>query len=239
MDGILDQFQQRYQQLRAMREAGQLSPQQFLTELQRLRWQDGRGVWWTINQDGIYMYFDGRQWILAQPVQIIPNPPQAPAKAPAAASYKVQVPAQPRPAASLLPVQTPPAPRTTKSGLSLRKFAPILAIIPSLVLGALWFLYTLIGAFRTKSIGGLDCITPLIVGGLPLLFLVLKKPSDKLLLPLKPIIQRVPKLLRLGIALAVPLLLGCGCSTITSSGYLALNVSAFISVMTAGVLLRF
>jgi len=97
----------------------------------------------------------------------------------------------------------------------------------------------LIGAYKSGNIWGIDWITPLIVTGLPLLFLVFRKPIDKLLLPLKPIIQGVPKPLRLGIALAVPLLLGCGCSTLTSSGYLALNVSTFVSVMTAALLLRY
>jgi hypothetical protein len=221
MDEIFNQFQQRYQQLRAMREAGQLSPQQFMAELQKLRWQDGSRAWWTINPQGVLLRYDGQQWVPAQPPQ------------PAPMSLN------PAPAASFRPVQAPPKPRTAKSGRSLKKFAPMLAVVPSLVCGGLWFLYTLIGAYKSGSIWGIDCITPLIVGGLPLLFWVLKKPIDKLLLPLKPIVQRVPKPVRLGIALAVPLLLSCGCSTLASSGYLALNVSTFVSVMIAAVLLRF
>ena len=224
MDEILNQFQQRYQQLCARREAGQLSPQQFMAELQKLRWQDGSRVWWTINPEGVFMYFDGQKWVPAQPPQAVPNPSQAPAQTLAPS---------PR------PVQAPPKTRTTKSGNSLKKFTPILALIPSVVCGGAWFLYTFIGVFKSGSIWGIDCVTPLFVVGLPLLFLVLKKPIDKLLLPLKPSIQRVPKPLRLGIAVAVPLLLSCGCSTLTSSGYLALNVSTFVSVMTAAVLLRF
>jgi hypothetical protein len=221
MDEIFNQFQQRYQQLRAMRETGRLSPQQFIAELQNLRWQDGSQFWWTINPEGVFLRYDGQQWVPAQPPQPAPMPPD------------------PVHAASFRPVQAPPKPRTAKSGRSLRTFAPILAVILSLVCGGGWFLYTLIGAYRSGNIWGVDWITPLIVGGLPLLFLVFRKPIDKLLLPLKPIIQRVPKPLRLGIALAVPLLLSCGCSTLTSSGYLALNVSTFVSVMIAAVLLRF
>ena len=114
-----------------------------------------------------------------------------------------------------------------------------MAIIPSLLCGSLRFLYTFIGVFKSEGMAGIDCVTPLIVGGLPVLFWALKKPIDKLLLPLKPVIQRVPKPLRLGIALAIPLLLSCGCSTLIPSGYLALNASSFVSVMTAAVLLRF
>lgn len=221
MDEIFIQFQQRYRQLRAMREAGQLNPQQFMAGLQELRWQDDSQYWWTINPEGVFLRFDGQQWVPAQPSQPAPMPPD------------------PVPVAPPRSVQVSPKPRTAKSGRSLRTFVPILAVILSLACGGGWFLYTFIGVYKSKNIWGVDWITPLIVGGLPLLFLVFRKPIDKLLLPLKPIIQKIPKPLRLGIALAVPLLLSCGCSTLTSSGYLALNVSTFVSVMFAALLLRF
>lgn len=114
-----------------------------------------------------------------------------------------------------------------------------MAIIPALLCGGLWFLYTFIGVFKGEGLRGIDFLTPLIVGGLPILFWILKKPLDQLLLPLKPFIQSVPKPVRLGICLAIPVFLGCGCSTVSPSGYFALSVSAFISVMTAGLLLRY
>ena len=238
MDEIFNQFQQRYQQLRVMREAGQLSAQQFMAELNKLRWQAGSRWWWTINPEGVFLRFAGRQWLPAQPPQPVPMPlnpvPVAPPR-----PVRAQVQPAPVPAASPRPVQAPPKPRTAKSGFSLKKFTPILALIPSVVCGGAWFLYTFMGVFKSGSIWGIDFVTPLIVIGLPLLFWLFKKPIDKLLLHLKPTIQRVPKHLRLGIALAVPLLLSCGCSTLASSGYLALNVSTFVSVMTAAVLLRF
>jgi len=229
MDEILNQFQQRYQQLRAMRDAGQLSPQQFIAEVQKLRWQDSSRVWWAINTDGAFLRFDGRQWFPAQPPQITPMPPQVarvpPAQAPAAPPRSTPMP--------------PQSGASTRRVSAVKTLGPALAIIPSIACGALWFLYTLLGTFKGEGIGGIDCVTPLIIGGLPVLFWVLKKPIDKLLLPLKPIIQGVPKPLRLGIALAVPIVLACGCSTLSSSGYLALNVASFVSVMTAAVLLRF
>lgn len=240
MDEISNQFQQRYQQLRGMRDAGQLSPQQFMAELQKLRWQDGSRVWWTINPEGVFLRFDGRQWIPVQPEPLTPIPPQVPAQSPIAPPQPVQAPAQPWPGASPRPIQAPPEFRTAKSDRSsLLKGAPILAIVPSLLGATLWFLYTWIGISKADGLKNVDFVTPLIVGGLPLLFWVLKKPINKLLLPFKPTIQAVPKPLRLGIALAVPLLLSCGCATLLPSGYLALNVSSFVSVMTAAVLLRF
>jgi len=121
----------------------------------------------------------------------------------------------------------------------LRALLPILPIAPAVLCGGLWFLYTFVGVFKREGFWGVDFITPMIVGGLPILFWILKKPLDQLLLPVKPLIQSVPKPVRLGICLAIPFFLGCGCSAVTYSGYAALSVSAFISVMTAGLLLRY
>jgi hypothetical protein len=221
MDEIFNQFQQRYQQLRAMREAGQLSLQQFVAELQNMRWQDANQFWWAINPEGVFLCYDGQQWVPAQPPQPAPLPSD-----------------------NVPPVSIRPAPVAAKSptggaGRSWRTFAPILMVILSLGFGGLWFLYTLIGAYKAGNIWGIDWITPLIVGGLPFLLWVSRKPIDKLLLPLKPILQRIPKPLRLGTALVVPLLLSCGCSTLAARGYSALSVSTFVSVMFAAVLLRF
>jgi len=103
----------------------------------------------------------------------------------------------------------------------------------------LWFLYTFIGVFKYEGLDGIDFLTPMIVSGLPVLFWLFKKPLDRLMLPIKPLIQSAPKPLRLGICLAIPVFLGCGCSSLTPSGYFALSVSAFISVIVAGVLMRF
>jgi len=222
MDEILNQFQQRYQQLRAMRDAGQLNPQQFIAEVQKLRWQDSRQVWWGINTDGACLYYDGRQWMPAQSPQVARRlPTHAPEALP-------------------LPVQAPAQAPTARSGFSsLVEASPILAIVPSLLCGSVWFLYTFLGVFKGENIAGIDCITPLIVGGLPVLFWALKKPIDKLLMPFKPAIQSIPRPMRLGIALAVPILLGCGCSLLSTTGYSGLHVSSFVSVMTAAVLLRY
>lgn len=237
MDEILNQFQQRYQQLRAMRNAGQLNPQQFIAEVQKLRWQDSRQVWWGINTDGACLYYDGRQWMPAQSSQVARG---LPTHAPEALPLPVLAPAQVWPPRSPLPFQAPPQPPTARSGCSsLVAASPILAIVPSLLCGSVWFLYTFLGVFRGENIAGIDFMTPLIVGGLPMLFWVFKKPIDRLLLPFKPAIQSFPRPSRMGIALAVPILLGCGCSLLSTTGYSGLHVSSFVSVMTAAVLLRY
>jgi len=117
--------------------------------------------------------------------------------------------------------------------------SPILALVPSAACGGLWFLYTFIGVFKSEGIRGVDWITPIILVGLPVFFWVYKKPIDQALMPLQPAITRFPRPLRLGVSLAVPFVLGCGCSLTSTSGYFALNVASFISIVTAAVLMRY
>jgi hypothetical protein len=47
-----------------------------------------------------------------------------------------------------------------------------------------------------------------------------------------------PFVLRLAIALAVPMLFGCGCSMISTSGYSAMHFTALISTLFGYFLLR-
>lgn len=242
MDEYFRQFQQRYQQLRMMRDTGQLHPQQFMAEVQKLRWQDRQGIWWMIDPNGALLRYDGQRWFPVQlppapaspgpaPVPMMPTPSQ-PIAAPQSAPSPIPAPGMP-PAPAQLPQSSPPKRSFLQSS------SPILAIIPALLCGSLWFLYTLIGVFKYEGVQGIDFLTPLIVGGLPILFWVLKKPLDQLLLPLKPIIQSMPRPLRMGICFAIPVFLGCGCSSLSSQGYLGLSASAFVSVVTAALLLRY
>jgi len=237
MDNVFAQYQQRYLQLSSLRGTGQLSPQQFVAEVQKLRWQDSRKIWWTITTEGVFRRYDGKSWIPVDTSQLIPSQPQAPAQP---SPMPVQQTVQHGYATSPKPAQISHKPQSKKSSISsLVATFPFLAIIPSFLCGSLWFLYTFIGVFKYEGIGGIDFVTPLIMVGLPLIFLVLKKPIDQLLNPFKTYIQVIPKPFRLGICLAVPIFLACGCSSLSSSGYLALNISTFVSIMTAAVLMRY
>ena len=246
------QNMRRYHDLRARSDAGQLSQQQFIVEIQKLRWQDSHKVWWTIDPAGALLRYDGQRWVADQPAACPPSPPptvpvDVPVSTPAQMVSAGLRPAPvttsasvPTPAKVLSPSPMPPPGQETTNGRSpLKLAAPVLVLIPSLLCGSLWFLYTFIGVFKYEGIRGIDCLTPLIVGGLPVLFWLLKKPLDRLLMPLKPVIQAVPKPLRLGVCLAIPVFLGCGCSMLSPSGYLALSVSALVSVVTAGLLMRY
>lgn len=265
----INQMLQAHRQISADYRAGRIDPVTYANALTGLKAVDADGRWWTCSPDGGFLWYDGTRWLPGQPpvppaapqYSSYPYQVAAPVQYPQGAAQPAgNVARQPAPMRGVgapttgvpaptpgqpvqqaaYPAQAPNQARTAATGFSnLVKATPILAILPSILCGGLWFLYTFLGVFKSEGIGGVDCITPLIVGGLPVLFWALKKPLDKLLLPIKPLIQSFPKPLRLGVALAVPLLLGCGCSLLIPSGYLALNVSSFVSVMTAAVLLRF
>ena len=118
------------------------------------------------------------------------------------------------------------------------KGIPILALIPGLFCGGAWFLYTFIGVFKTEGLRGIDILTPAFIVLVPAAFWLFGKQIDKLLKPLIPLIGPFPKPLRYGIILGVPVLLGCGCSFISRSGYGLLNLSTLISALVAGILMR-
>ncbi len=61
---VLDAFEG----LKSQFQAGQISRQQFVEEMKKLRIKDGQGRFWMIGaQTGKWYYFDGRDWIAAEP----------------------------------------------------------------------------------------------------------------------------------------------------------------------------
>ena len=76
-----------YEALRALLEAGRLTREAYLAELQKLVLQDAAGRFWMLGAEtGDWHWHDGRQWVRRDPPAIEPPPrPPAPpaAKAPA------------------------------------------------------------------------------------------------------------------------------------------------------------
>jgi hypothetical protein len=118
---------------------------------------------------------------------------------------------------------------------SLRPLLPFAGLILSTSCGVLWTLYTFIRVGQGEPA---DCMTPFILGGLPIALWVFRKPIGVYLRPLEPIRRTIPRPVLLGAAFAVPVVLGVLLSTITSYGYGAMRLSAFISILVAYVLSR-
>lgn len=254
MDQQVPAFLQRYEQLRALRDSRRMHPQQFVAEVQKLRWQDAGGAWWMIDPNGLVLRYDGRQWQKvgpppppapapqAPPPGYGPPPPSAPpASAPPAAAPRAgRRAAAPRAPAPPAQVTAAPNPAAAKAQRFVpRALLPILPLIPVLLCGGSWFLYTFLGVFKYEGAAGVDWMTPLIIVGLPALFWLLDKPLDKLFMPLKPVIQGVPKALRLGVCFAIPIVLGLALGALTEDGYGMLRFTSLVSVLAAAVLLRF
>lgn len=137
-----------------------------------------------------------------------------------------------------VPMSAPPSPparaaqRRRPAGLS--KLAAFLAVGMPLVTATVWFVW---GALHPVN-EGIDCLTPLIIAGVPICLLAFQKPLDRFLLPLQPSLTQIPKPLRLGAAIALPVVLGFVLSSIFASGFGAIRLTLLISMLGAQVLLR-
>lgn len=217
----LNQMMQAYQQLTSDFNARRMDKAAYSAALVRLQARDAEGRWWSCTPEGGFVWYDGSRWIPGQPVV---SPAQSPPLMVASTTTGGQQ------AAAL--IKNPPVKGWRKLASS-----PILAILPGAVIGGIWFLFTLVRLIL-GGMEGVDILTPMILTGVPLLLWLLRKPLDKLLIPLQKFHKSFPYALRLGLALAVPMLLGCGCSAIFRSGYSALHFTALISTLFGYFLLR-
>lgn len=202
-----EELRKRYQRLRSEYDAGRLSPDHFLAEVQQLRTQDSSGTWWAVNsKDGSFLRYDGSNWVPAK------SPMPSRAAAPRGSTFKL-----------------PELPT------NLRPLLPFAGLILSTSCGVLWSFYTFIRIGQGEQT---DCLTPFILGGLPIALWIFRKPIGLFLRPLEPFRQAVPRPVLLGAAFAVPVVIGLFFSSVTSYGYGAMRLSAIISILAAYVLTR-
>ncbi len=216
----LNQMIQAYQQLTADFQAQRMDQASYSAALTCLKALDEEKRWWSCTPEGGFVWYDGSRWIPGQPLF---QPAQPPVKAAHAAAVGKHA----------------AAPKENPRLRGWRKIAatPILAILPGAVIGGIWFLYTLLQLIL-DGLGGVDFLTPAILTGVPLLLWLLRKPLDKLLRPLQKFHASFPFAIRIGAALAVPMLFGCGCSAISTSGYSAMHITALISTLFGYFLLH-
>ena len=222
----LNQMMQAYLQITSDFNARQIDKADYSAAVVRLQARDAEGRWWSCTPEGVFVWYDGKRWLPGQPPMVSAlgvNPLQTNKQVAPTAAGSSQ-------ADSLK--KKPPLKGWRKIAST-----PILAILPGAVIGGIWFLYTLLQLILGRT-GGVDILTPAILIGVPLLLYLLRKPLDKLLLPLQKLQGSFPYALRLGIALAVPMLFGCGCSAISTTGYLAMNFTALISTLFGYFLLH-
>jgi hypothetical protein len=63
-ENIFEDLMLRYQYLKTQRDTGQISQEQFLTEVKILQIQDQDGIWWMIDPASeALVYYNGERWI--------------------------------------------------------------------------------------------------------------------------------------------------------------------------------
>ena len=199
-----EQAQERLQELLKQRDSKTLTSEQFQAAINDLRVTDSAGTVWQPDLDGVrWIFWDGDTWEYGTPPRAAgPAPPPAaagnnesaaPAAAPVAADTRKAIP----------DLDTF---RETARTLPWSSRSPgwwdLFSILAGAVLAAAWFVYA---GIRGAS-EGYDLLTPLIFVGLPVALVLFRREFDDLLLPLQPARQRVPRLLLLGMGIAVPFL---------------------------------
>jgi hypothetical protein len=222
----LNQMMQAYQQLTNDFNTRKIGRASYSAALGQLMAIDEEKRWWSCTPEGGFVWYDGKRWVPGQPSNL---------SAPDTNISKANTQQSPI-NSSTNRVQAAHS-NTSSKGWQKLAATPILAILPGAVIGGIWFLYTLIQLILGKT-GGVDILTPLILTGVPLVLWLLRKPLDKLLTPLQKFHKSFPYAIRLGIAFAVPLLTGCGCSAIFTSGYTAMHFTALMSTLFGYFLLR-
>lgn len=212
----IDQMMQAHRQLTADFRANRIDQASYTAALTCLKALDTEKRWWSCTPEGGFVWFDGSRWIPGRPPVVQAQPPLQAAPAAAGGSQAA-------------------APRL--NGWRIIASTPILAILPGAVIGGIWFLYTLFQLIFGDG-AAIDFFTPAILTGVPLLLWLLRKPIDSLLRPLHKFQASFPFALRLGIAMAVPMLTGCGCSLISTTGFSAVQFTALISTLFGYFLLH-
>lgn len=227
----ISQLYERYNQLRGQLERREITHPQFVNLAHQLKAQDQDGRWWTIDpHTGRYMTYTSAGWTPATPLAAGPSP----AVSGPAEPSRPQAQAKPRPQTA--PARRPVAAASKKSGGGLRGClsSPLVVGLLSFGTAGFWLIYSSVRG----SYEGYDLMTPLVIGGTPLLMRLLQRPLDKILAPLYRLTRIIPRPLLVGAALAVPFMLGVFFSNRNGTGYGALQRSTILSVMLGYVLTR-
>jgi len=81
-----------------------------------------------------------------------------------------------------------------------QKWWDLLSILGGIAAAAIWFLY---GGIRSGR-EGFDLITPLLMVAIPIILIWFRADLDTILLPLQPHRKKIPKLILIGVGIAIP-----------------------------------
>jgi len=129
----------------------------------------------------------------------------------------------------------PPPKSSRATGCGCGNITRFMGLVVPLIIAGFWTLYTSIPGHSE----GVDLITPLIVGGIPLALWKFRRQVDALLLPFEPIRSRYPRPLLMGVAFALPVVLGWMFASFGGgSGYGSIRFTSLLSILGAHALTR-
>ena len=224
---------QKYTMLRGEFESGRMTSAQFTMAINELRVLDESGVWWQLSEDGHWLSWNGTTWVSQQTqtrenVQhhqvnssnqwTQPHPSSQHNQGNQGARDSTQeamddfrrVAQGLQQNTTLLQVQryanNPASFLNQFRNVPLMKRPQIwwdtLSIFGGVTGGVLWFLYSSIRGMRE----GFDWMTVIIMVGLPVFLALFRGPLDKLLAPVQQYRNRIPRLVLVGVGLALPFL---------------------------------
>ncbi len=115
-----------------------------------------------------------------------------------------------------------------------RKALGVVTLVMPIVTAFIWFAYSSL----SPSSEGWDCLTPMILAGLPITLILVQKPLDSILMPIHRIKKAFPKIFLRGAALAIPIVLSIACSQTAGSEYGGLRWATIITILGGYLLLH-
>lgn len=197
------QAMQQYHELCRQYHSQQINGDQFSQAVDELRVQDRRGNWWQLSYQGQWLCWNGAEWIPGSPPELAQSTQFDAAAAKQAVQYAQTAYSTAQSLASGNPVAVAGRVAGALKPLSgkSQKWWNFVSILGGSVGGGLWYWYSTLDK-GTKP----DYITSLIMIAVPIVLVILRKPLDRLLAKLNPIRQKIPRLLIIGIGIAVPYL---------------------------------
>jgi hypothetical protein len=192
-----DEAQQRFARLTARMNQGQITEEQYRTQVNELRVQDPSGTWWQPDPDsGGWIFWDGSAWVPG-------TPPKGakPAQGPRSEPQKNQP--VPSGGSTFMDMKTfQEISRNQPLSRRPQKWFDLLSILAGVAVAVLWFLY---GSIRAGT-EGFDLITPILLVGIPVMLAIYRRRIDDVLVPVQPFRQRFSRPLLIGLGIATPFL---------------------------------
>lgn len=230
------QAMQQYGELCRQYHDRQVTYEQFYRAVDQLRVQDNGGKWWQISYEGQWLCWNGTAWTAGNPPVAIQDQQINADTARQAVNYAqtaystAQTLASGNPAAVAGKVAGALRPLAGKS----QKWWNLVSILGGGVSGGLWYWYSSLDKGAKP-----DLETALIMLAVPFVLVVLRKPLDRILAVLNPIRQKIPRLLIVGIGIAVPYLTATYLyDTMRLSNYPYIRWTVFLGPLLSYLIIR-